>query len=62
MVLNQIELEKKFWKFNLTYNRLGKQRLIRNPRDSNLYSPAHFSINSQQQGFLAQNLRFTSRR
>ena len=37
----------KFWKFNFTYNRLGKQRLIRNPRDSNLYTPPHFSINSQ---------------
>ena len=37
----------KFWKFNFTYNRLGKQRLMRNPRDSNLYTQPHFSINSQ---------------
>ena len=37
----------KFWKFNFTHNRLGKQRLMRNPRDSNLYTQPHFSINSQ---------------
>ena len=37
----------RFWKFNITYNRLGKQRLMRNPRDSNLYTEPHFSINSQ---------------
>jgi len=38
---------KKFWKFNLTYNRLGKQRLMQNIRDKEIYVEPHYSINSQ---------------
>ena len=37
----------KFWKFNLTYNRLGKQRLMQNIRDKEIYVEPHYSINSQ---------------
>ena len=37
----------KLWKFNFTYNRLGKQRLMQNIRDREIYSEPHYSINSQ---------------
>ena len=37
----------KFWKYDLTFNRLGKQRLMQNSRDSEEYVNPHFSINSQ---------------
>ena len=37
----------KFWKYDLTFNRLGKQRLMQNSRDSDEYVNPHFSINSQ---------------
>ena len=37
----------KFWKYDLTFNRLGKQRLMQNSRDSEAYVNPHFSINSQ---------------
>ena len=37
----------KNWKFDITYNRLGKQRLMLNPRDSFELVDPHFSINSQ---------------
>ena len=37
----------KFWKFNFTYNRLGKQRLMQNIRDKEIYVEPHYSINSQ---------------
>ena len=37
----------KNWKFDITYNRLGKQRLMLNPRDSFEHVDPHFSINSQ---------------
>ena len=37
----------KFWKFNFTYNRLGKQRLTQNIRDTEIYAEPHYSINSQ---------------
>ena len=37
----------KFWKFNFTYNRLGKQRLMQNIRDTGIYAEPHYSINSQ---------------
>jgi len=37
----------KFWKFNFTYNRLGKQRLMQNIRDREIYAEPHYSINSQ---------------
>ena len=35
------------WKFDITYNRLGKQRLMLNPRDNYESVDPHFSINSQ---------------
>ena len=35
------------WKFDITYNRLGKQRLMLNPRDNYEFVDPHFSINSQ---------------
>ena len=35
------------WKFDITYNRLGKQRLLLNPRDNYEFEDSHFSINSQ---------------
>ena len=35
------------WKFDITYNRLGKQRLMLNPRDNYEFTDPHFSINSQ---------------
>ena len=37
----------KNWKFDITYNRLGKQRLMQNPRDSFELVDPHFSVNSQ---------------
>ena len=37
----------KNWKFDITYNRLGKQRLMLNPRDSSELVNPHYSINSQ---------------
>ena len=37
----------KLWKFNFTYNRLGKQRLMQNTRDREIYTEPHYSINSQ---------------
>ena len=37
----------KFWKYDLTFNRLGKQRLMQNSRDSEEYVNPHFTINSQ---------------
>jgi len=41
------KINDKNWKFNITYNRLGKQRLMNNPRDSYEYVDPHFSIMSQ---------------
>ena len=41
------KINDKNWKFNITYNRLGKQRLMDNPRDSYEYVDPHFSIMSQ---------------
>ncbi len=41
------KINNKNWKFNITYNRLGKQRLMDNPRDSYEYVDPHFSIMSQ---------------
>ena len=35
------------WKFDITYNRIGKQRLMLNPRDNYEFVDPHFSINSQ---------------
>ena len=37
----------KYWKFDITYNRLGKQRLVSNSRDNFELVDPHFSINSQ---------------
>ena len=37
----------KNWKFDITYNRVGKQRLMLNPRDSSEFVNPHYSINSQ---------------
>ncbi len=37
----------KYWKFDITYNRLGKQRLVSNSRDNFEFTDPHFSINSQ---------------
>jgi len=41
------KINDKNWKFDITYNRLGKQRLVRNPRDNFELVDQHFSINSQ---------------
>ena len=41
------KINDKNWKFDITYNRLGKQRLVRNPRDNFELVDPHFSINSQ---------------
>ena len=41
------KINDKNWKFNITYNRLGKQRLMNNPRDSYEFVDPHFSIMSQ---------------
>ena len=41
------KINEKNWKFDITYNRLGKQRLVRNPRDNFELVDPHFSINSQ---------------
>ena len=41
------KINDKNWKFNITYNRLGKQRIMDNPRDSYEYVDPHFSIMSQ---------------
>ena len=41
------KINDKNWKFDVTYNRLGKQRLVRNPRDNFELVDPHFSINSQ---------------
>ena len=41
------KINNKYWKFDITYNRLGKQRLVRNPRDNFELVDPHFSINSQ---------------
>ena len=37
----------KLWKYDFTLNRVGKQRLMRNPRDSLSYSNKHTFINAQ---------------
>mgnify|MGYP001388656003 FL=1 len=37
----------KLWKYDFTLNRVGKQRLMRNPRDSFSYSNKHTFINAQ---------------
>ena len=37
----------KYWKYDFTFNSLGKQRLIKNVRDKSEYVDPHFSINSQ---------------
>ena len=37
----------KLWKYDFTLNRVGKQRLMRNPRDSSSYSNKHTFINAQ---------------
>ena len=37
----------KLWKYDFTLNRVGKQRLMRNPRDSYSYSNKHTFINAQ---------------
>ena len=37
----------KLWKYDFTLNRVGKQRLMRNPRDSSGYSNKHTFINAQ---------------
>ena len=41
------KINDKNWKFDITYNRLGKQRIVRNPRDNFELVDPHFSINSQ---------------
>jgi len=41
------KINDKNWKFDITYNRVGKQRLVRNPRDNFELVDPHFSINSQ---------------
>ena len=37
----------KHWKYDFTFNSLGKQRLMKNVRDKSDYVDPHFSINSQ---------------
>ena len=37
----------KHWKYDFTFNSLGKQRLMKNVRDKSEYVDPHFSINSQ---------------
>ena len=37
----------KHWKYDFTFNLLGKQRLMKNVRDKSEYVDPHFSINSQ---------------
>ena len=37
----------KLWKYDFTLNRVGKQRLMRNPRDSSSYTNKHTFINAQ---------------
>ena len=37
----------KLWKYDFTLNRVGKQRLMRNPRDISSYSNPHTFINAQ---------------
>ncbi len=37
----------KYWKYDFTFNLLGKQRLMKNIRDKSEYVNPHFSINSQ---------------
>ena len=37
----------KYWKYDFTFNLLGKQRLMKNVRDKSEYVDPHFSINSQ---------------
>ena len=37
----------KYWKYDFTFNSLGKQRLMKNVRDKSEYVDPHFSINSQ---------------
>ena len=41
------KINDKNWKFDITFNRLGKQRLVRNQRDNFEVVNPHFSINSQ---------------
>ena len=41
------KINDKNWKFDITYNRLGKQRLMNNIRDSDEFVDPHFSLNSQ---------------
>ena len=41
------KINDKNWKFDITFNRLGKQRLVSNQRDNFEVVNPHFSINSQ---------------
>lgn len=41
------KVDEKLWKYDFTFNFLGKQRLMKNVRDKNKYSSSHFTINSQ---------------
>ena len=41
------KINDKNWKFDITYNRLGKQRLMNNIRDNDEFVDPHFSLNSQ---------------
>jgi len=50
------KINDKNWKFNITYNRLGKQRLMDNPRDNNEFVNPHFTIMSQITRVFSKNL------
>ena len=41
------KINDKNWKFDITYNRMGKQRLMNNIRDNDEFVDPHFSLNSQ---------------
>ena len=41
------KINDKNWKFDITYNRMGKQRLMNNIRDNDEFVNPHFSLNSQ---------------
>ena len=41
------KINDKNWKFDITYNRIGKQRLMNNIRDNDEFVDPHFSLNSQ---------------
>ena len=41
------KVDEKLWKYDFTFNSIGKQRLMKNVRDKNKYSSSHFTINSQ---------------